>query len=185
MANNPKVSVCVMTYNQEDFIAECLDSILSQECDFDFEVIVGEDCSTDNTRSVVQEYTNKYPDVIRLLLHDENIGGEENYLLVHAAANGKYVCDMDGDDLALPGKLQAQADFMDKTPDCNIAFHRVELLYPDGSTKDDAINYQRIEKGFYKKDILEYMAVAMHSSKMYRNSLKNSICQVLSFPIFI
>lgn len=172
MTNSPKVSVCVMTYNHEKLIRGCLDSLLAQECNFDFEIIVGEDCSTDNTRSIVQEYANKYPSIIRLLLHKKNIGGEQNYLLVHAAAVGEYICNMDGDDFALPGKLQAQASFMDKTPDCNIVFHRVQYLYPDGSLKNDNINYQRIKNGFNRKNLLQYMAVATHSSKMYRRNIK-------------
>ena len=172
MSNNPKVSVCVMTYNHENLIRGCLDSLVSQECDFDFEIIIGEDCSTDSTRKIVQEYANKYPVIIKLLLHEKNVGGEKNYLLVHAAATGEYICNMDGDDLALPGKLQAQADFMDETPDCNIAFHRVKYLYPDGSVKDDNVNYQSIKNGFHRKNLLQYMAVATHSSKMYRSSIK-------------
>jgi glycosyltransferase involved in cell wall biosynthesis len=170
MLNNPKVSVCVMTYNHENLIKNCLDSLIHQKCDFDFEIIIGEDCSTDNTRAIVQDYAKKYPGIVKLLLHEENVGGEKNYLLVHEAATGEYICNMDGDDFALPGKLQAQADFMDKTPDCNIAFHRVNYLYPDGSVKEDNINYQSIKNGFRRRNLLQYMAVATHSSKMYRKN---------------
>jgi glycosyltransferase involved in cell wall biosynthesis len=168
----PKVSVCVTTYNQEKYIAQCLESLVTQNCDFDFEVIVGEDCSTDNTREIVRQYAERYPIIIKPLFHKENVGGEKNYLLVHEQAKGNYICIVDGDDYALPGKLQAQVDFMDKTPDCNICFHRVKVLFPDGTIKDDLIDYEKIKDGFDRRDLLQYMAVATHSSKMYRNQLK-------------
>ncbi|MFK2823432.1 glycosyltransferase family 2 protein [Arcobacter sp. YIC-80] len=173
MIENPKVSVCVVTYNHEKYIRECLESIVTQKCDFDFEVIVGEDCSTDNTRAIVQEYADKYPDIVKPLFHEKNVGASDNYIYVHEQAKGKYICHIDGDDYALPGKLQAQADFMDKTPDCNICFHRVSGLYNDGTIKDDLVDYEKIKDGFTRSDILMYMAVGANSSKMYRQQVIN------------
>ena len=72
-----KVSVCVVTYNQEKYIAECLDSLVSQETDFKFEIIVGEDCSTDGTRAIVQQYVDKYPDIVKPIFHDQNVGAAQ------------------------------------------------------------------------------------------------------------
>lgn len=170
--NIPKVSVCVVTYNHEKYIKECLESIVTQKCDFDFEVIVGDDCSTDNTRVIVQEYADKYPNIVKPIFHEKNLGPQGNYLYIHNIAKGEYIAGIDGDDYALPGKLQAQADFMDKTPDCNICFHRVKALFPDGTIKDDLINYEKIKDGFERKDLLMYMAVAANSSKMYKKEVK-------------
>lgn len=172
MIVNPKVSVCVVTYNHEKYIRECLESIVTQKCDFEFEVIVGEDCSTDNTRVIVQEYADKYPDIVKPLFHEKNVGASDNYISVHNLARGEYICHVDGDDYDLPGKLQAQADFMDKTPDCNICFHRVKGLYIDGRIKDDLVDYEKIKAGFTRSDILMYMAVGTNSSKMYRKEVK-------------
>lgn len=172
MQSNPKVSVCVTTYNQERYIGECLESIVTQRCNFNFEVIVGEDCSTDNTRAIVQAYSIKYPEIVKPIFHERNVGGEANYLMVHAKAMGEYICIIDGDDLALPGKLQAQSDFLDNTPNCNICFHRVKGLFPDGVLKDDSVEYENVRDGFEKKDLLLFMSVATHSSKMYRKELR-------------
>lgn len=160
MSNNPKVSVCVMTYNQENYIGECLDSILSQECNFDFEVIVGEDCSTDNTKAIVQKYAEKYPNIIKPIFYKENVGGEENYRTVHNAAKGELIASMDGDDFWYQGKLSYQVDFFDKNPNIVQMWHcadivnnksvRVQafpskiaqLLYPDLiSSRDIALSY--------------------------------------------
>lgn len=171
--NIPKVSVCVVTYNHEKYIEECLESLVTQKCNFDFEVIVGDDCSTDNTRAIVQEYANKYPNIVKPIFHEKNMGGSANYFSINNIARGRYIAHMDGDDYALPGKLQAQADFMDKTPDCNICFHRIKALFPDGTIKDDLIDYEKIKDGFERKDLLMYMAVASNSSKMYRKEVKH------------
>jgi len=110
----PKVSVCVITYNQEKYIRQCLQSIVDQETDFDFEVIVGEDCSTDGTRAIVQEFSEKFPNIVKPIYQKKNIdGGGYNFLTVHRAARGEYVAHIDGDDFALPGKLQAQANILE------------------------------------------------------------------------
>jgi glycosyltransferase involved in cell wall biosynthesis len=173
MENNIKVSVCIVTYNHENYIKNCLDSLVNQNTNFDFEIIIGEDCSTDNTRTIIEQYQKKYPNIIKSIFHMTNIGAGKNYDATHEKAQGKYICHMDGDDYALAGKLQAQADFMDETPDCNICFHRVQLLYPNGELRDDLIEYEKIKDGFERKDLLQYMAVATHSSKMYRSCLRD------------
>jgi len=173
MKNTITVSVCVVTYNHEKYIRECLESIVTQKCNFNFEVIIGDDCSTDKSRSIIKEYETKYPNMIKTLFHKENIGGTKNYLAVHSQAQGKYICHIDGDDYALPGKLQAQVDFMNKTPNCNICFHRVKGLYPNGDLKNDLVEYEKIKNGFKRQEILMFMAVAIHSSKMYRKDVRD------------
>jgi glycosyltransferase involved in cell wall biosynthesis len=178
--NIPKVTVCVVTYNHEKYIEECLESLVTQECNFDFEIIVSDDCSTDNTRNIINDFAQKYS-FVKPILREKNIGAFENFVLTHQLATGEYICHMDGDDYALPGKLQTQADFMDKTPDCNICFHRIKALFPDGTIKDDLIDYEKIKNGFERKDLLTYMAVATHSSKMYRKEVREF--DIPPFPV--
>jgi len=181
MIKNPKVSVTVMTYNQKDYIGQCLESLVTQECDFKFEIIVGDDASTDGTSDIVREYAEKYPNIIIPLIHEKNLGVTRNYFSIVELATGDYIAYMDGDDYALPGKLQAQADFMDNTPDCNICFHRVKALFPDGTIKDDLIDYEKIKDGFERKDLLSIGSVGSHSSKMYRRELKKELKEFKKF----
>ena len=109
-----KVSVVVITYNQEAYLAATLDSILAQRCDFAFEVVVGEDCSTDGTRNICLDYQAKHPQTIRLLLHDKNQGMVENYYQTLELCRGEYVAMLDGDDYWCdPLKLQKQVDFLE------------------------------------------------------------------------
>ena len=124
----PKVSVCVITYNQEKYIRQCLQSIVDQVTDFDFEVIVGDDCSTDSTRDIVREFAEQYPNIVKPIYQEINIGkGCNNYLSVHKAARGDYIAHVDGDDCCLPNKISIQAGYLDKNSDCVAVVHKLAM----------------------------------------------------------
>ena len=94
----PLVSVCVTTYNHGPYLADALNAILSQECSFGVEIILGEDCSSDNTLAVCRRFVERYPEKITLIASTENVGWRENYRRCVEAARGKYVAFCDGDD---------------------------------------------------------------------------------------
>jgi len=175
-----KVSVCVVTYNQEKYIAECLDSLVSQETDFKFEIIVGEDCSTDGTRAIVQQYVDKYPDIVKPIFHKNNVGAVENVKQVYIAAKGKYIAHMDGDDMALPTKLQEQFDIMEKNPQAIICSHKVLSLSENLLFEEEYWNYPEGEYGFI--DLVKKLPFFAHSSKFFRvtdeDDLYNILCDV-------
>jgi glycosyltransferase involved in cell wall biosynthesis len=173
----PKVSVCVVTYNQEKYIRKCLQSILDQKTDFRFEVIVGDDGSTDSTRAIVQEFAEKYPGVVKPLFQPKNIGPTKNYLSVHNMARGKYVAHLDGDDYCLPGKLSRLAAHLDQNKDCRIVWHRMHIINEHGQsaigmpvTPISAITGL---KRLYAKDLAKYYGITgCHSGSMYRASAR-------------
>ncbi len=112
------VSVVVCTYNQEQWIRQTLDSILAQQTDYPFEIIIGEDHGTDGTRVICQEYADKYANVI-LLPSDKNVGVTANWLNCIKHSHGKYLMGCAGDDFwHNPDKLQLQVDFMETHPEC-------------------------------------------------------------------
>lgn len=112
--NRPKISIIVATYNQENTIARTLDSILAQEGDFDYEIIIGEDCSTDNTARICKEYAAKYPQKIKLMLNNPNKGLLDNYFDCILAATGDYIADCAGDDYWIDSrKLDKQRRILD------------------------------------------------------------------------
>jgi len=174
MSNSPKVSVCVMTYNQEKYIGECLDSILFQECDFDFEIIVGEDCSTDNTRAIVQKYVDQYPDIIKPIFYPKNVGGEKNYRTVHNEARGELIASMDGDDFWYQGKLSYQVDYFDNNPDIVQMWHCADIV--DNESNKSGFFPSKAAQFLYpkflkSKDIaLSYALVGQRSTQMFRAS---------------
>ena len=174
-ASPPKVSVCVITYNQEAYIGPCLQSIVDQKTDFDFEIIVGDDASTDNTRAVVQDFAERYPARIRPIYQVKNIGGgARNFRTVHLAATGQYVAHVDGDDLVLPGKLQAQVDMLDAKPEVAFAAHAVGIIGSDQVMGADS-GYPEYGSVY---DLLRLGTYFVHSSIMYRREQGN----VAAFP---
>lgn len=172
--NDIKVSVCVVTYNQEKYIAECLDSLVSQKTDFNFEIIVGEDCSTDGTRAIVQQYVDKYPDIVKPIFHKYNVGPVENVKQVYIAAKGKYIAHMDGDDMALPTKLQKQFDILEENPDCAICVHNMKAIDGDSKPTVEAFKTFR-EKKYTLLDLYLINPFFIHSSKMFVNIIEDYI----------
>lgn len=161
---SPKVSVCVLAYNHEKYIRQCLQSIVDQEVDFDFEVIVGDDCSTDGTRMILQEFVERYPTLIKVVQNKRNSGYFKNYMNTHSMATGMYVAHCDGDDYWYPGKLKWQAGFLDNNPDVAATFSNA---YSNGKLK-----HKQKECGFFHYEkILERVYtnfLCVHSSIMER-----------------
>ena len=168
-----KLSVVVSCYNQEDYISECLDSIFNQKTDFNFEVIVADDFSSDGTREVIKKCCDKYSNKIRVLYQKKNVGAARNYIALHNLALGEYVSHIDGDDIMLSGKLQAQVDVMDTYPDCNIVFHQAEFFSDDNKyiAKTGQLFFGDI---FFLSlsELARWGTIAVHSSYMYRRSTR-------------
>lgn len=101
-----------------------------QKVNFDFEILIGEDCSSDHTRQIVEKYVNLYPDMIRLITSDKNVGGRKNALRLRENSRGKYIALCEGDDFWIdPYKLQKQADYMESYPECSMCFHAAKLVH--------------------------------------------------------
>jgi glycosyltransferase involved in cell wall biosynthesis len=127
--NVPKISVFMITYNHEHFIAQAIEGILMQKTTFPFELVIGEDCSTDGTRAVAQRYADKYPGIIRLLPSEKNLGMQANAHRTLLACRGEFLAFCEGDDFWTdPYKLATQIDFMERNPGCSICFHNHNLL---------------------------------------------------------
>jgi hypothetical protein len=124
-----KLSVMLITYNHEAFIAQALESILAQRVNFDFEIVVGEDCTTDRTRDILIDFHTRNPGRIVPLIRDRNLGMMLNLGKTLSACRGKYVALIEGDDYwTCVDKLQKQVDFLDTHPEYSICCHRVRIL---------------------------------------------------------
>ena len=171
-----KVSVAMITYNHEEFIAKAIDSVLMQRTNFDYEIVIGEDCSTDRTRDIVTDYQKRYPDKFRLLLNEKNLGANRNAEQTFASCTGEYVAVLDGDDYwTSPDKLQKQVDFLDHHPECVICFHNVLMSYKDGS-RESHVYCPPDQKEFSAvEDLLEKGNIIPTCSKMYRRGLLDHV----------
>ncbi|MGE4286373.1 MAG: glycosyltransferase [Phycisphaerae bacterium] len=130
-AKTPVVSVVVITYNHEDYIRQNIESIAGQKTSYDFEIIIGEDCSTDSTREICIELQKQYPDIIRIIYSNTNVGMRTNEQRVMKAARGRYLAICEGDDYwKCENKLQRQYDYLEAHPECAMVYHptaRVDL----------------------------------------------------------
>jgi glycosyltransferase involved in cell wall biosynthesis len=113
----PMVSVCMITYNHERFIAQAIESVLMQKVQFGLELVIGEDGSADQTRQIIQTFASKYP-FIRPLFREKNLGMKQNFVDTILQCRGKYIALLEGDDYWIdPYKIQKQVDFLDANPD--------------------------------------------------------------------
>lgn len=131
--NNPLVSISCITYNHAPYIRECLDGFLMQQCDFDFEVLIHDDASTDGTQEIIKEYQEKYPEIIKPIFQTENQYSQGVRGMMarfnFPRAKGKYIALCEGDDYWTdPLKLQKQVDFLEKNSSFAISFHDVQII---------------------------------------------------------
>jgi glycosyltransferase involved in cell wall biosynthesis len=130
-----KVSVSVTTYNQEEFIAQAIASVLLQRVDFPYEIIIGDDCSTDGTSRIVDNIQRAHPQLIRVIRPPKNLGDNGRLIFVETlkAARGKYIAMLDGDDYWLSeSKLATQLAVIEADPACTMTYHNVVRVFDDG-----------------------------------------------------
>jgi glycosyltransferase involved in cell wall biosynthesis len=122
------VSINCTAYNQEGYISKAIDSFLMQKTDFGYEVLIGEDCSNDSTRKIAFGYAEKYPDIVRVITYEKNLGSVKNSIRLIEESQGKYVAICEGDDYWTDVyKLQKQVDFMIGHPECSMCYHDAEI----------------------------------------------------------
>ncbi len=172
-----KVTVLVTTYNHEKYIAQALDSVLMQETDFDYKIIIGEDCSSDRTRSIVVDFQRRNPRKIRLLLPRKNLGcGSGNRIFAQAfeSAQSQYVALLDGDDYWIsPTKLQRQADFLDAHPECALCFHNAIRIYEDSNRAPLPYNLKSQKQVSVLEDIWRGNFIAGCAAMFRKDALGN------------
>lgn len=127
------LSVVMTTYNHERYIAQAIESVLRQQTDFRIEIVVGEDCSTDRTLNIVSDYQRIYPEAIRVVTSEHNVGWRANYRRSIEAARGKYIAMLDGDDyFTHRKKLQMQVELLEAHPDVGMCYGRSERVDESG-----------------------------------------------------
>jgi glycosyltransferase involved in cell wall biosynthesis len=176
------VTTLVMTYNHARLIEQAVESALAQELEGGYEILIADDCSTDGTREIVRAYSDRYPEVIRPLLSEQNIGENAVRARGTRAARGAYVALLDGDDYwTSPHKLRKQVEFLDPRPEYAICFHNATVVYDDGSSEPHPFHSKNPTQRLScrvppETSTLEDVAVGnfmQTSSVMFRNGLFN------------
>ena len=138
-----KVSVCISTYNQKAYIGQAIRSALEQVTRFEYEILVGDDASTDGTQAIIEEWAARYPGKVIPVLHEKNLGGfgKYNTLSLLKQARGAYIAQMDGDDYFIHSqKLQKLADFLDAHPAFSACFHNARILWEGIERPSELVN---------------------------------------------
>lgn len=133
MMRDLRVSVAMITYNHEPYIEQAIEGIINQKTTFKIELVIGEDCSDDRTRSICEEYAQKYPDVVRLLPSIVNLGVTPNLIRTLKACSGQYIALCEGDDYWTDmDKLQKQVDFLSVNREFVASYHQVKVVNAEG-----------------------------------------------------
>lgn len=169
MKKEPLVDVCVITYNHEDFISTCLESILAQSYQ-NFRILVGDDASTDNTQKIVKSYQDRFPGKIQLISSMVNTGASANCNRVVSEIKGKYIAWISGDDSMLPEKLNRQVEYMESDPECVFTYHDLDC-FEDSTGKTNKLSQQSRQYTLSGNlhTILKYGHITGSSSLMVRN----------------
>jgi glycosyltransferase involved in cell wall biosynthesis len=127
--SNPICSVCIITYNQQETIRQTIDSVINQKTNYDFEIIIGDDCSSDHTPEIITEYQHKY-DFVYSILSNKNTGVVENVLRVLNRCRGKYITECAGDDYWHNDlKLDKQIRYLENNPDVGLVHSNYNVIY--------------------------------------------------------
>jgi glycosyltransferase involved in cell wall biosynthesis len=165
------VSVCLITYNQEKYIGQAIESIISQKTNVPFELVIGEDRSPDGTRRICEEYQMKYPSIVRLLPSEKNYGMMANLMRTLNNTKGKYVAFCEGDDFWTDaGKLQKQIDFLDNNADYVLVGHGYTKLYPNDTT--EVVDNRPEKRNDFTIDDYIMSHFIHFNTLMYRNAVR-------------
>ncbi len=169
----PLVSCCIITYNHAPYIGQAVESVLQQQHNYPVEIIVADDRSTDGTTAILEDYQQRYPSLIRLIVQEQNQGASKNFMQLLYAAKGKYIAYLEGDDYwSDAGKLKKQIAFLEQNPDFAICFSNVLETFSD----DPADPRNHLHEGPGSKSIttlndLLYGNYIQTSSVVFRNRL--------------
>lgn len=173
----PTVSICIITYNHAEFIEQALESVLMQQADFSFEIVIGDDASADNTLEIIKRYQSKYPDKIKVLETTKNQGAALNFIRTLRACRGKYIALLEGDDYwTHPHKLQKQVDMLEGNLGYAFCFHPIQWLDQDsGALRSTLYGAPEARGEYFLDELLEYSNFVPTPSVLIRSELTRNL----------
>lgn len=170
--DNIMLSVICTTYGHEKYLRQALDSILMQKVSFPIEVLIGEDCSPDNSRSILKEYERKYPGFFTMIYRDQNIGATNNYFDLGMKSRGKYLAFLELDDYWTDcNKLQCQVDYLENNTNVYAVAAKTVVVDKNGNKKNE--NYPECKNDFYSwHHYLSWQLPGQTASIVCRNYFK-------------
>ena len=167
LVSNPRVSIIMLTYNHEQYLAEAIEGVVRQEREFPIELLIGEDCSKDSTRAIALRYQERFPEIIRIITSEKNVGGDRNHDRLLAAARGKFIAYCEGDDFwHRKDKLSKQVALLEADPSLSFVASNYRVVASNGAILDEmapvrpkcaegALSYEDIQR----QDIIATLTV--------------------------
>ena len=184
--SEPLVSIISITYNQENYIKDALNSFLSQNINFPLEIIVADDHSSDKTPMIISQYHEKNPNVLKPVLRNKNVGAVNNCISAMQMARGKYIALCEGDDYwTSPNKLQKQIDLLESNPKISICFHPVKVVFEGGSKKSYTIPDSSTGLIFNTKRLLKANFIQTNSVVYRRQNYRNIPNNIMPLDWFL
>lgn len=165
------VDVMMPVYNQERFLAQGIESIVNQKTNFNFRLIIGEDCSKDSSRLIIEKYAKLYPEKVFPIYNEKNLGSNANSTNIYLTTDAKYIAICEGDDYWIDNnKLQKQVDFMEANPDFSMCFSDVEVI---NELKQEVEFYPKWSKDVFEFEdfVLSPINIIPTPSLLFRNFL--------------
>ncbi len=184
LVKEPVVSVKMITYNHAPYIAQAIEGVIQQETDFPFELVIGEDCSTDGTREIVLEYQKKYPDIIRVIASEHNVGASKKGMRTEKACRGKYIAYCEGDDYWHHlQKLQKQVDFLETHSEVGLVHSECNFHYEE-SNRIVVNYYEKSGKSCAAQNVAEKLIDLRYSIITCTVCLRKNILEkfILDYP---
>ena len=184
LPTSPTVSVLMLAYNHEPYVRQAIDSILEQEVDFPFEIVIGEDCSTDKTRKILLEYQALHPSLFRIITSDANVGMSENFKRTSEACRGKYIAICEADDYWIDSsKLSLQLGIAVNNPGVSLIVHNA-IVEPTGKPRH-LMAARRKDATFGVADVLKTQGqfAATASYFMRRDVISSLPCWLADAPV--
>lgn len=167
-----KVSACIITYNQEKYIRECIEGAINQMVNFDYEIVIGDDCSTDNTLQICKEYASRFPEKIKILERDENKGMIWNWTDAIHNCSGKYIALCEGDDYWTDNeKLQRQVNLLEQNPALSCCFHKA-FRYDEANENRNKIYPENLNKTIFDAKSFFSIPTIPTASFIFINKIK-------------
>lgn len=169
----PLVSICMITYNHENYIREAIEGVLMQIVNFQYELIIGDDCSSDKTIDICFEYYNKYPNIIKLIKREKNVGIKDNFWQILNECKGKYIAFCEGDDYWIDSnKLSKQIEYLENNKDIGLIHTNCVSLKDNNFISD---NKNKPIDGECFEFLLEHKFYISTLTVCFRRELLNNI----------
>lgn len=166
----PIISITCATYNHQDYISNTLDGFMMQKTKYPFEIIIGDDCSSDDTMKIIQKYKEHYPNIIKVISWSENVGAMKNWITLLKHCKGKYIAHCDGDDYWDDDtKLQIQADYLEEHTDIAITGHDAIVINESGEVISNSKLPDKYKYDMSSEELKVIKRSVLSLTMMYRN----------------